>query len=344
MLDATPARIVLQADGLSRFFDVSRPWLQRMLAREGRQTLRAVDEVSFAIPAGTTLSLVGESGCGKSTVARLAVGLYPPSAGTIRFEGQDLSAARAQPALRRRMNMIFQDPYASLNPRWRVADIVAEPLRAFRILHGAGAVRDRVGQLLAQVGLSPRDGEKYPHEFSGGQRQRISIARALSSEPEFLVADEPTSALDVSVQAQILNLLRDLQQRFGLTYLFISHNLAVVRHMSDQLGVMYLGRIVEIGPGDSIFRAPRHPYTSLLLDAIPDLEMTGRVRTAVGGEVPSPIAPPPGCPFHPRCSFANDRCRTERPPHTRSGDVLVACHAIEEGRKQPGEHAAPQPG
>ena len=326
------SRVVLEAEGLSRTFDVSRPWLQRVLAREGRQTLRAVDEVSFAIPVGTTLSLVGESGCGKSTVARLAVGLYPPSEGTIRFEGQSLSGARAQPALRRRMNMIFQDPYASLNPRWRVQDIVAEPIRAFRILKGRAEIRERVGGLLSQVGLSPRDGEKFPHEFSGGQRQRISIARALSSEPEFLVADEPTSALDVSVQAQILNLMRDLQERFRLTYLFISHNLAVVRHMSDQLGVMYLGRIVEIGPGESIFRAPRHPYTRLLLDAIPDLSMSGRSRTPVGGEVPSPIAPPPGCPFHPRCSLANDRCRVEKPGHTRDGDVLVACHAVEEGR------------
>ena len=329
------SRIVLAADRLSRSFDVSRPWLQRTLAREPRQTLRAVDEISFGIPVGTTLSLVGESGCGKSTVARLAVGLYPPSGGTITFEGQNLSVARAQPALRRRMNVIFQDPYASLNPRWRVQDIVAEPIRAFRILRSRADIRDRVGQLLAQVGLSPRDGEKFPHEFSGGQRQRISIARALSSEPEFLVADEPTSALDVSVQAQILNLMRDLQQRFGLTYLFISHNLAVVRHMSDQLGVMYLGRIVEIGPGESIFRAPRHPYTRLLLDAIPDLAMTGRTRTPVGGEVPSPIAPPPGCPFHPRCPLANDRCRVEKPAHTRDGDVLVACHAVEEGRSNP---------
>jgi peptide/nickel transport system ATP-binding protein len=325
-------RIVLAADRLSRHFDVSRPWLQRTLAREPRQTLRAVDEVTFAIPLGTTLSLVGESGCGKSTVARLAVGLYPPSAGTILFEGQSLSQARAQPALRRRMNMIFQDPYASLNPRWRVQDIVAEPIRAFGLMKGRAEIRDRVGALLSQVGLSPRDGEKFPHEFSGGQRQRISIARALSSEPEFLVADEPTSALDVSVQAQILNLMRDLQQQFRLTYLFISHNLAVVRHMSDQLGVMYLGRVVEIGPGESIFRAPRHPYTRLLLDAIPDLEMTGRSRTPVGGEVPSPIAPPPGCPFHPRCPLANERCRVERPTHVRSGDVLVACHAVEEGR------------
>jgi peptide/nickel transport system ATP-binding protein len=233
------------------------------------------------------------------------------------------------------MNMIFQDPYASLNPRWRVQDIVAEPIRAFGLIRSKAEIRDRVGALLTQVGLSMRDGEKFPHEFSGGQRQRISIARALSSEPEFLVADEPTSALDVSVQAQILNLMRDLQEEFRLTYLFISHNLAVVRHMSDQLGVMYLGRIVEIGPGESIFSSPRHPYTRLLLDAIPDLEMTGRIRTPVGGEVPSPISPPSGCPFHPRCPLANERCRIEKPAHTRDGNVLVACHAIEEGRGHP---------
>ena len=335
MPDASPAiagRTVLEAVEVSRIFDVSKPWLQRALSRSPRALLRAVDGVSFAVPLGRTLSLVGESGCGKSTVARLAVGLYAPSAGEIRFEGQNLSAARAQPALRRRMNMIFQDPYASLNPRWRVRDIVAEPIRAFRILRGKQDIADRVGFLLSQVGLSPRDGEKYPHEFSGGQRQRISIARALSSEPEFLVCDEPTSALDVSVQAQILNLMRDLQQRLQLTYLFISHNLAVVRHMSDQLGVMYLGRIVELGPGESVFRNPRHPYTRLLLDAIPDLAMVGRARTPVGGEVPSPISPPSGCPFHPRCPLANARCVAEKPAHTRDGDVLVACHAVEEGR------------
>jgi peptide/nickel transport system ATP-binding protein len=323
---------VMEAVKVSRFFDVSKPWLQRAFSREPRRTLRAVDEVSFAIPRGTTLSLVGESGCGKSTIARLAVGLYAPTSGGISFEGQPLSAARAQASLRRRMNMIFQDPYASLNPRWRVRDIVAEPIRAFGILNSASDIAARVGQLLTQVGLSAVDGEKYPHEFSGGQRQRISIARALSSEPDFLVCDEPTSALDVSVQAQILNLMRDLQQRLNLTYLFISHNLAVVRHMSDRLGVMYLGRIVETGPGEDIFRTPRHPYTRMLLEAIPDLDMVGRARTPVSGEVPSPIAPPPGCPFHPRCKLANDRCKVERPGHTAVGEVLVACHAVEEGR------------
>ena len=323
---------MLEAIGITHYFDVSKPWLQRMLSGESRLSLRAVDDVSFSIPRGTTLSLVGESGCGKSTVARLAVGLYAPSEGEIRFEDKPLSAARAQPELRRRMNMIFQDPYASLNPRWHVRDIVAEPIRAFGMIRSQREISDRVTELLAQVGLAASDGGQYPHEFSGGQRQRISIARALSSEPEFLVCDEPTSALDVSVQAQILNLMRDLQLRLGLTYLFISHNLAVVRHMSDRLGVMYLGRIVEIGPGETIFRTPRHPYTRLLLDAIPDLELIGRSRTPVGGEVPSPIAPPPGCPFHPRCPLANDRCRVEKPPHTRAGDVLVACHAVAEGR------------
>ena len=324
---------VLEATRVSRWFDVSQPWLQRTLSGTGRQRLLAVDEVSFAIPRGTTLSLVGESGCGKSTVARLAVGLYRPSSGDMRFEGQSLATARAQPALRRRMNMIFQDPYASLNPRWRVADIVAEPLRAFAMARGR-AVMERVNALLRQVGLAAGDGARYPHEFSGGQRQRISIARALASEPDFLVCDEPTSALDVSVQAQILNLMRELQSRLGLTYLFISHNLAVVQHMSDQLGVMYLGRIVEQGPAATIFATPRHPYTRLLLDAIPSLEPGARLaapaRTA--GDVPSPIAPPPGCTFHPRCPLANARCRVERPGYTVADDVSVACHAVEEGR------------
>ncbi len=328
---ATRSTPVLEAVGLSRRFDVSRPFLQRVLARERRLFLRAVDDVSFAIEPGTTMSLVGESGCGKSTVARLAVGLLAPSAGEIRFEGESLAAARADPARRRRMNMIFQDPYASLNPRWLVREIVAEPIRAFGLASGAG-VAARVGALLAQVGLAATDGEKYPHEFSGGQRQRISIARALASEASFLICDEPTSALDVSVQAQILNLMRDLQARLGLTYLFISHNLAVVRHMSDRLGVMYLGRIVELGPAETVFAAPRHPYTRLLLEAIPDLERIGQPRTPVGGEVPSPIDPPPGCAFHPRCPLANARCRTERPEAIAMGEVQVACHAVAEGR------------
>ena len=319
---------MIEARELTRHFDVSKPWLQRTLAREPKRTLRAVDGVTFDIPKGTTLSLVGESGCGKSTVARLVVGLYPPTAGQVLFEGKDLAAARAQPEMRRRMQMIFQDPYASLNPRWRVHDIVAEPIRAFNLVPDPAQQKERVAELLRQVGLSPLDGGKYPHEFSGGQRQRISIARALSSNPEFLVCDEPTSALDVSVQAQILNLMKQLQRDLGLTFLFISHNLAVVRQVSDRIGVMYLGRIVELAESESLFIRPRHPYTRALMEAIPDLEMTGRSRTPVGGEVPSPISPPSGCAFHPRCPLANDRCRAEAPAMLDG----VACHAVQEGR------------
>ena len=326
---------ILEAQDLARFFDVSRPLLQRMLSGEGRRLLRAVDGITFSIPKGTTLSLVGESGCGKSTVARLVVGLYGPTRGKAIFDGQDLAQARADAAQRRRMQMIFQDPYASLNPRWRVRDIIAEPIRAFGLAKDTAGITARVGELLTHVGLSPLDGQKYPHEFSGGQRQRISIARALSSNPEFLVCDEPSSALDVSVQAQILNLMKDLQRELGLTYLFISHNLAVVRQVSDRVGVMYLGRLVELAPAETLFITPRHPYTRALMEAIPDLDMTGRQRIPVGGEVPSPISPPSGCPFHPRCPLANERCRAERPdliPARGTPETTVACHAVEEGR------------
>jgi peptide/nickel transport system ATP-binding protein len=326
---------MLETRDLARFFDVSRPLIQRVLSGEGRRMLRAVDGVSFSIPKGTTLSLVGESGCGKSTVARLVVGLYGPTRGEVAFDGRDLSAARSDAGQRRRMQMIFQDPYASLNPRWRVRDIISEPIRAFGLLTDRGQIEARVAELLTQVGLSPLDGQKFPHEFSGGQRQRISIARALSSNPEFLVCDEPTSALDVSVQAQILNLMKDLQRDLGLTYLFISHNLAVVRQVSDRVGVMYLGRLVENAPAETLFTTPRHPYTRALMEAIPDLDMTGRQRIPVGGEVPSPISPPSGCPFHPRCPLVNDRCRNERPELIAARGTPqseVACHAVEEGR------------
>jgi peptide/nickel transport system ATP-binding protein len=323
---------MLELRDAARYFDVSRPALQRLIAGEGKRILRAVDGVNLSVPKGTTLSLVGESGCGKSTVARLAVGLYRPSAGQVMFDGRDLAEARAASDQRRRMQMIFQDPYASLNPRWRVRDIIAEPIRAFGLLPNRAAEEAKVAELLTQVGLSPLDGHKFPHEFSGGQRQRISIARALSSNPEFLVCDEPTSALDVSVQAQILNLMKELQSRMGLTYLFISHNLAVVRQVSDRIGVMYLGRIAELAPAESLFRRPRHPYTRALMEAIPDLDMTGRVRIPVGGEVPSPITPPTGCAFHPRCPLAGPRCKAERPELKPAGDAMVACHAVEEGR------------
>jgi peptide/nickel transport system ATP-binding protein len=325
----------VQIDGLKRYFDVSAPWLLRQIEGRPRQIVQAVDGIDIAIAKGETFSLVGESGCGKSTVARLVVGLYPPTEGRIVFDGHDIAASRNQArhsALRRRLQMIFQDPFASLNPRWRVFDIVAEPIRAFGLASDKADLRRQVDELLLQVRLTPADGVKFPHEFSGGQRQRISIARALASQPEFLVCDEPTSALDVSVQAQILNLMMDLQRRLQLTYLFISHNLAVVYHISTRVGVMYLGRLVEQAPTETLFRRPKHPYTRMLLDTIPDLEMTGRQRAPVAGEVPSPINPPSGCTFHPRCPFANERCRAERPKSLPSEGGLVACHAIEEKR------------
>ena len=325
----------VQIEGLKRYFDVSAPWLVRQIEGRPRQIVQAVDGVDIAIAKGETFSLVGESGCGKSTVARLVVGLYPPTAGKIEFDGHDMATQRNQArhsALRRRLQMIFQDPFASLNPRWRVFDIIAEPIRAFDLAKDKVDLRQQVEDLLRQVRLTPADGAKFPHEFSGGQRQRISIARALGSRPEFLVCDEPTSALDVSVQAQILNLMRDLQDRFGLTYLFISHNLAVVRHMANRIGVMYLGRLVEVAPAREMFAKPKHPYTRMLLDAVPDLDLTGRKRKPVEGEVPNPIDPPPGCPFHPRCPFAFERCRVDMPLPIRAGAATVRCHAVEEGR------------
>ena len=326
---------LVQARDLAKTFDVSAPWLNRVLEGKPRQLLHAVDGVSFEIRKGRTLALVGESGCGKSTVARLLVGLYEPTRGNMVFDGQDANAAFRTPEgrkLRRRIQMIFQDPYASLNPRWKVEDIIAEPLKEHGILTDTAALKDRVGELLKSVGLSPLDMVKYPHQFSGGQRQRISIARALATQPEFLVCDEPTSALDVSVQAQVLNIMKDLQRQQGLTYLFISHNLAVVRHVSDQVGVMYLGRLVELADKQVLFSSPRHPYTRMLLDAIPKMHDTGRARTPVQGEVPNPLNPPTGCAFTPRCPHANDRCRSERPELKTVGGVRIACHAVEEGR------------
>ena len=326
---------LIQVRDLAMTFDVSVPWLNRVLERRPRQLLRAVDGVSFDIPKGKTLSLVGESGCGKSTVARLLLGLYTPTRGSFTFDGQDAHAAFKTPAgnvLRRRVQMIFQDPYASLNPRWTVEAIVGEPLSEHGLITDPVALRQRVGELLVQVGLAEGDRSNYPHQFSGGQSQRISIARALATEPEFLVCDEPTSALDVSVQAQVLNIMKALQKKRELSYLFISHNLAVVRHVSDYVGVMYLGRLIEVADKASLFATPRHPYTRMLLDAIPKMHATGRARTPVQGEVPNPLNPPTGCAFNPRCPLANDRCRNERPVLHLAGTTQVACHAVEEGR------------
>jgi len=336
---------LLELRDLACTFDVSPPWLNRVFERKGRVLLHAVDGIDLAIHRGETLGLVGESGCGKSTVARLIVGLYPPTRGTILYDGVIVAgegAAATDSARERRarqgMQMIFQDPYASLNPRWRVANIVAEPILAHAPATSAAELERRVAESLEQVGLAAADGSRYPHQFSGGQRQRISIARALSTSPSFLVCDEPTSALDVSVQAQVLNLMRDLQRRLHLTYLFISHNLAVVHHIADRVGVMYLGRIVEVAPTRRLFREPRHPYTRMLLDAVPDVEMSGKSRIAVAGEVPNPLDPPAGCAFHPRCPLANERCRRESPRLAATpgiAEAQVACHAVEERRLPP---------
>ena len=317
----------VQASNLRRVFDVSKPWLNRVLEGGHLEYLKAVDHVTFDIRKGETFALVGESGSGKTTVARMVVGLLPPSAGDVLIDGVSMTDPRQAPArrkLRRRIQMIFQDPYASLNPRFRVDAIISEPIRAFGLIQGERDIQARVGELLGLVGLHPDDRLKYPHEFSGGQRQRIAIARALASNAEFIVCDEPTSALDVSVQAQILNLMRNLQDKFGLTYIFISHNLAVVRHMASRVGVMYLGRIVEIAEGRELFANPRMPYTRMLLGAVPDLAMSGRQRIPVKGEIPNPINPPPGCAFNPRCPLAFDLCRKEAPELIDG----VACHAV----------------
>jgi peptide/nickel transport system ATP-binding protein len=335
---ARPTDALVEVRDLGRIFDVSKPWLNRVIERAPRRLLTAAAEVTFSIGRRETFALVGESGSGKSTVAKMVVGLIAPTTGEVIIDGVSMSNPKDDSdrrRLRRRIQMVFQDPYASLNPRWRALDIVAEPIRAFGIAQSDAETTRQVGDLLRTVGLDPADGTKYPHEFSGGQRQRIAIARALASKPEFIVCDEPTSALDVSVQAQILNLMRDLQDRFGLTYLFISHNLAVVRHMANRIGVMYLGRLVEVAPARELFRAPRHPYTRMLLDAVPDLDLTGRARKPVEGEIPNPVNPPTGCTFHPRCPFAFERCRSERPQLIAAGPALVSCHAVEEGRLAP---------
>ena len=315
---------LLEVTGLEKRFDVGGAWLARR-----RRVIRAVDGVSFTLEAGETLGLVGESGCGKSTTGRLILRLLEPSGGSIRFEGRDLvSLSRRELwAARQRMQIVFQDPFGSLNPRMRVGRIIAEPLQIYRRDDAAG-LRHRVAGLLEVVGLDPAFAERYPHELSGGQRQRIGIAAALALHPSLIVADEPVSALDVSVQAQVLNLLMDLRRRFGLTYLFISHDLHVVLHMSDRVAVMYLGEIVEVGGRDVIHREPKHPYTKTLLSAVPTADPTlRRERIVPRGEVASPLAMPEGCRFHPRCPFAFDRCRTERPALRDVGaGHQAACH------------------
>ena len=318
---------IVEARGLKMYFPVG-----RTLGGKPKRLLKAVDDVSFSIQKGETFGLVGESGCGKTTVGRCLVRLYEPTDGQIFFDGQDIAHLGDKPLTpyRRRMQMIFQDPYASLNPRMTVASIIAEPLRY------AGASKayqtERVRELVDLVGLKPDHLQRYPHEFSGGQRQRVGIARALACNPEFIVCDEPVSALDVSIQAQIINLLKNLQEKYNLTYLFISHDLSVVEYISDTVGVMYLGNLVEYGATEDIFRNPLHPYTKALFSAIPVPDPTVKMdRIVLEGSIPSPANPPAGCKFHTRCANCMEKCKTEV-PHQREIEPghYVVCHLYDE--------------
>jgi oligopeptide/dipeptide ABC transporter ATP-binding protein len=319
---------VLSVEGLSKSFGLRRSLLD-VVGRRPARKVHALDGVTLSVGRGETLGIVGESGCGKSTLARCLVRLHDPDSGEIRFQGQDVLALEgpARRAFHRKVQMVFQDPYGSLNPRLSVGDALAEALRVHEVVEPS-AVNARVGELLDLVHL-PRDAaQRYPHEFSGGQRQRVGIARALAVEPAVIVADEPVSALDVSVQAQIVNLFTELQERLGLTLVFITHDLRLVRYVSHRVAVMYLGKVVEIGETEALFAGPRHPYTRALIAAVPQV-VPGRrsEREAVRGELPSPIAPPPGCPFHPRCPIAEPQCRTVVPAlDPRGGAWPVACH------------------
>ena len=321
---------LVELHNITQRFDVSDPWLTRMMTRQDKRLLTAVDDVSLHIEKGETYALVGESGSGKSTIAKILVGLMTPTAGDVIIDGQRLTVGGSGPdarALRRRLQMVFQSPYASLNPRWKVGSLIGEPLKAFGLIDGKKEQERRVHALLEMVGLAARDADRYPHEFSGGQRQRICIARVLASEPEIIVCDEPTSALDVSVQAQVLNLLRDLQSDLGLSYLFITHDLAVVRQIAHRAGVLYLGQLVEEQPIEKLFTSPQHPYTQMLLDAAPRIDRFDRDfnEDAPTEESPSPIDRPSGCPFHTRCTQAVASCSSVVPGRHAVGDGFHRC-------------------
>lgn len=319
---SVPGKPLLEVTEIVKNFDVGGP-LQR-----SKQVIHAVDGISLEVTKGETLAIVGESGCGKSTLGRLIMRLIEPTSGSIRLDGVELTdkQGRALLAYRQKLQMIFQDPYGSLNPRMTIQEIIADLLRIHGIARGSAA-RKRVGELLETVGLPASSATRYPHEFSGGQRQRVGIARALAVNPQLIVCDEAVSALDVSVQAQIINLLEDIQKEFGLSYIFISHDLMVVQHMADRVVVMYLGRVVETGDTASLFANPRHPYTRALLDVVPVPSVhQKRDRAVLKGDIPNPLTPPPGCHFHPRCAYAVEKCRTTRPLLEATGQGTVACH------------------
>ncbi|MBO7744181.1 dipeptide ABC transporter ATP-binding protein [Paenibacillus sp. MWE-103] len=313
--------VLIEVDHLKKFFQVG-----------GNQTLKAVNDLSFGIREGETLGMVGESGCGKSTAGRTILRLYEPTDGAVNFKGENIMKAKGSKlkALRREMQMVFQDPYASLNPRWTVENLIAEPLDIHGLANGSKDRRLQVERLLDRVGLRPEHASRYPHEFSGGQRQRIGIARALAVNPKFIVCDEPISALDVSIQAQVVNLLQDLQRDFGLTYLFIAHDLAMVKHISDRVAVMYLGKMVELAESEELYANPKHPYTKALMSAIPvpDLDVADhKERIVLSGDLPSPINPPSGCPFRTRCPFATEKCAAEVPAFREvEPNHWAACH------------------
>jgi oligopeptide/dipeptide ABC transporter ATP-binding protein len=315
---------------LTKEFVMETNWLGRPVS-----VLPAVRDISLTIHAGETVGLVGESGCGKSTFARTVLGLYSKTAGQVFYEGKDTAEEKTAREFRRHVQMIFQDPYSSLDPRMTVEDIISEPLRNYQLYHTNAERQAKVGALLEQVDLSREAAQRYPHEFSGGQRQRVGIARALAVSPQCIFCDEPISALDVSVQVQIVNMLQRLQKELGLSYLFIAHDLAMVHHISHRIGVMYLGRLVEIGPGDAVFHTPLHPYTQVLIASVPRPDPLAKPCSVVKGEVPSPLDVPSGCVFHPRCPYADERCRQEEPLLRQVGpERFAACHHIQGGAGQ----------